>query len=83
VLNPRTALGGPRKDYMFIPWYDEDKLVNALTLDNYDVQPYFFQPDFKTCAAKVRKARPDEIPAKEICLTGQQTAKPKYNIKVF
>ena len=82
ILNPRTALGGPRRDYMFIPWYDEDKLVNALTLDNYDVQPYFFQPDFKTCAAYVRKARPDEIPSKEICLTGQQTAKPKYNINV-
>ncbi len=84
ILNPRTGLGGPRKDYMFVPWYDEDKLVNALTLDNYDVQPYFFQPDFKTCAATVRKARPDEIPPpdKEVCLTGKQTAFPKYNINV-
>jgi anaerobic selenocysteine-containing dehydrogenase len=86
VLNPKTGLGGPRKDYLFIPWFDENKLVNALTLDNYDVQPYFFQPDFKTCAAKLRKATPDEIPPggeKEKCLTGVQTAKPKYNIKVF
>ena len=86
VLNPKTALGGPRRDYMFIPWFDEDKLANALTLDNYDVQPYFFQPDFKTCAATVRKARPNEVPRSkeaETCLTGVQTSKPKYNIYVF
>ena len=79
VLNPKTGLGGPRIDYLFIPWFDENKLANALTLDNYDVQPYFFQPDFKTCAAKIRKARPDEIPKSPT----EQTAKPKYNIKVF
>ena len=79
VLNPKTGLGGPRKDYTFIPWFDENKLANALTLDNYDVQPYFFQPDYKTCAARIRKAKPSEIPKSE----KQQTAKPKYNIKVY
>ena len=79
VLNPATGLGGPRIDYLFIPWFDENKLANALTLDNYDVQPYFFQPDYKTCAARIRKARPDEIPSSP----SQQTAKPKYNIYVF
>ncbi len=78
VLNPVTGLGGPRIDYLFIPWFDENKLANALTLDNYDVQPYFFQPDYKTCAARIRKARPDEIPKSPT----QQTAKPKYNIYV-
>lgn len=77
VLDPKTGLGGPRMDYMFIPWFDENKLANALTLDNYDVQPYFFQPDFKTCAAKVRKATPDEIPKSE----KEQTSKPKYSIR--
>jgi nitrate reductase NapA len=79
VLDPKTGLGGPRTDYMFIPWFDPNKLANALTLDNYDVQPYFFQPDFKTCAAYVRKARPDEIPPGGI-YSKQQTAKPKYDI---
>ncbi|NOZ89414.1 MAG: molybdopterin oxidoreductase family protein [Crenarchaeota archaeon] len=78
VLNPKTGLGGPRKDYVFIPWFDENKLANALTLDNYDVQPYFFQPDYKTCAARLRKARPDEIPTQP----KQQTSAPKYNIDV-
>ncbi len=79
VLDPKTGLGGPRKDYMFIPWFDPNKLANALTLDNYDVQPYFFQPDYKTCAAYVRKARPDEIPKSR----AEQTGKPKYNIYIF
>ncbi|ABM81204.1 molybdopterin oxidoreductase family protein [Hyperthermus butylicus] len=79
VLNPKTGLGGPRRDYVFVPWFDENKLVNALTLDNYDVQPYFFQPDYKTCAARIRKAAPDEIPRSET----EQTGKPKYNIKVY
>ncbi|ALU11751.1 nitrate reductase [Ignicoccus islandicus DSM 13165] len=79
VLDPRTGLGGPRYDYTFIPWFDPNKLANAITLDNYDVQPYFFQPDFKTCAAYVRKARPDEIPTSE----KEQTASAKYNIYIF
>ena len=78
VLDPKTGLGGPRKDYVFIPWFDENKLANALTLDNYDVQPYFFQPDFKTCAARIRKATPDEIPRTETA----QTGKPAYTIRV-
>ncbi len=77
VLDPKTALGGPRKDYVFIPWFDENKLANAITLDNYDVQPYFFQPDFKTAAARIRKARPEEIPASP----QQQTGKPKYSLR--
>lgn len=79
VLDPKTGLGGPREDYVFIPWFDENKLANALTLDNYDVQPYFFQPDYKTCAARIRKARPDEIPTSETA----QTAKPKFSIRVI
>ena len=78
ILNPRTGLGGPRMDYVFIPWFDENKLANALTLDNYDVQPYFFQPDYKTCAARIRKATSDEIPKSDV----EQTGKPKYSIRV-
>ena len=77
VLDPKTGLGGPRKDYVFIPWFDENRLANALTLDNYDPQPYFFQPDFKTCAARIRKARPDEVPRSET----EQTARPVFSIR--
>jgi nitrate reductase NapA len=79
VLDPKTGLGGPRADYTFIPWFDANKLANAITLDNYDVQPYFFQPDFKTCAAYIRKARPDEIPPGGV-RSPVQTGKPKYDI---
>ncbi len=79
ILDPKTGLGGPRKDYVFVPWFDQYKLANALTLDNYDVQPYFFQPDYKTCAARIRKARPDEIPTSRT----QQTAKPKYRVPTY
>ncbi len=82
ILNPRTGLGGPRKDYVFVPWFDENKMPNALTLDNYDVQPYFFQPDYKTCAARIRKAKPSEIPPGG-CTSKVQTGKPKYNINVY
>jgi nitrate reductase NapA len=80
VLNPKTGLGGPRKDYLFIPWFDPNKLANALTLDNYDVQPYFFQPDFKTCAARIRKAKPDEIPPS--ITSPKQTASANYDINL-
>jgi nitrate reductase NapA len=82
ILNPKTGLGGPRKDYVFVPWFDENKMPNALTLDNYDVQPYFFQPDYKTCAARIRKAKPSEIPPGG-CTSKAQTGKPKYSIKVY
>ncbi len=81
ILNPKTGLGGPRADYTFIPWFDQYKLANAFTLDNYDVQPYFFQPDFKTAATRIRKARPDEIPPGGIW-SKEQTAKPNYDIKL-
>jgi nitrate reductase NapA len=80
VLNPKIGLGGPRKDYLFIPWFDPNKLANALTLDNYDVQPYFFQPDFKTCAARIRKAKPNEIPPS--ITSPKQTASANYDINL-
>jgi len=86
ILDPKTGLGGPRSDYVFVPWFDENKLANALTLDNYDVQPYFFQPDYKTCAATIRKAKPEEIPMDCAgknplqCVSKVQTGHPKYQL---
>ena len=78
VLDPKKRLGGPRVDYVFIPWFDENKLINAVTIDTFDVQPYFFQPDFKTAAATIRPARPDEIPRAKT----EQTAAPKYSLPI-
>jgi len=39
---------------VFVPFFDETKLINMVTLDEYD--PYSKQPDYKKCAvAIVRK----------------------------
>ncbi|HED66338.1 MAG TPA: nitrate reductase [Planctomycetes bacterium] len=46
--------GVPTKGAIFVPFFDETKLVNLATLDAID--PISKQPDFKKCAASVRKA---------------------------
>ncbi len=39
---------------VFVPWYDDKKLINLLTIDAFDKGSK--QPEFKICAVKVRKA---------------------------
>lgn len=46
--------GAPPQGSLFIPFFDERLLVNNLTLDAHC--PISKQPDFKKCAAKIRKA---------------------------
>jgi len=46
--------GQPPEGSVFIPFFDERLLVNALTLDAHD--PISKQPDYKKCAAKIRPA---------------------------
>ena len=46
--------GEPPKGSIFIPFFDETKLVNELTLDA--TCPISKQPDYKKCAARVVKA---------------------------
>ena len=36
-----------------MPFFDESLLINRLTLEAYD--PFSKQPDYKKCAARVRK----------------------------
>jgi len=55
VLNVTQATGGPRKDYIFIPWFDELKLINMIMPDFFD--PFSFQPDYKLFAVKIYKGR--------------------------
>lgn len=55
VLNVTQATGGPRKDYVFIPWFDEYKLINMIMPDFFD--PFSFQPDYKMFAVKIYKGR--------------------------
>ncbi len=45
--------GAPPEGSVFVPFFDESLLVNELTLDAYD--PFSKQPDYKKCAARIRK----------------------------
>ena len=38
---------------LFVPFFDESLLINDLTLEDFD--PFSKQPDFKKCAARVRR----------------------------
>ena len=45
--------GQPERGNLFIPFFDEHALANVLTLENYD--PFSKQPDYKKCAARIRR----------------------------
>ena len=46
--------GRPAKGQVFVPFFDEAKLINELTLDA--VCPISKQPDYKKCAVRVERA---------------------------
>lgn len=50
--------GRPPRGTIFVPFFDETKLINDCTLDAFD--PFSKQPDFKKCAARIRKT--SEVP---------------------
>jgi len=45
--------GRPPKGTVFVPFFDETKLINNVTLDAHD--PFSKQPDYKKCAVRVYK----------------------------
>jgi nitrate reductase (cytochrome) len=45
--------GAPPSGSVFVPFFDERLLINDLTLDAHD--PFSKQPDYKKCAARIRK----------------------------
>ncbi len=45
--------GSPPRGTVFVPFFDEGRLINDLTLDAHD--PFSKQPDFKKCAARVKR----------------------------
>jgi nitrate reductase NapA len=47
--------GNPPPGSVFVPFFDERLLINELTLDAHD--RFSKQPDYKKCAARIRKAR--------------------------
>jgi nitrate reductase NapA len=48
-----TGRGSPQRGMVFVPFFDEAKLVNLLTLDAFC--PISKEPDYKKCAVKVEK----------------------------
>jgi len=55
VLDITRATGGPRHDYVFIPWFDEYKLINMIMRDAFD--PFSKQADYKMFAVKIYKGK--------------------------
>jgi len=41
---------------VFVPFFDENALINALTVDDRKSWSAAGQPDFKVCAVRLRKA---------------------------
>jgi nitrate reductase NapA len=55
VLDVAKATGGPRHDYVFIPWFDEFKLINMIMRDAFD--PFSKQADYKMFAVRIYKGK--------------------------
>jgi nitrate reductase NapA len=51
--------GAPPPGSLFVPFFDERLLVNQLTLEAHD--PFSKQPDYKKCAARVKKRAAPEV----------------------
>lgn len=51
--------GAPPAGSIFVPFFDETMLINDLTLDAHC--PISKQPDFKKCAARIRKVSKTEV----------------------
>jgi nitrate reductase NapA len=47
------AKGQPRRGSVFVPFFDECKLINEVTLDSYC--PISKEPDYKKCAVRIEK----------------------------
>ncbi|MEX0585249.1 MAG: molybdopterin dinucleotide binding domain-containing protein, partial [Pirellulales bacterium] len=50
--------GKPPRGTIFVPFFDETKLINNVTLDEHD--PFSKQPDYKKCSARIRRRRSEE-----------------------
>lgn len=55
-INGRTT---PQRGTLFVPFFDENKLVNLLCLDSYC--PISKEPDYKKCAVKIRPVNKEVV----------------------
>jgi nitrate reductase NapA len=56
ALQIKASVGGrgiPGKGSVFVPFFDEERMINSLTLDA--MCPISKEPDYKKCAVKVEK----------------------------
>jgi nitrate reductase NapA len=53
--------GRPPRGTVFVPFFDETRLVNHCTVDHLD--PFSKQPDYKKCAVRVVKKKTQEVPS--------------------
>lgn len=49
--------GKPPRGSLFVPFFDQRLMINEVTLGAID--PHSKQPDYKKCAAKVLKSKPE------------------------
>jgi len=55
-ITARASIGGrvtPQRGMVFVPWFDEDVMINRVTLDAFC--PISKQTDYKKCAVRVEK----------------------------
>jgi len=52
--------GSPPPGSLFVPFFDERLMINELTLDAHD--PFSKQPDYKKCAARLRRRTTSGVP---------------------
>ena len=55
IVLPAWVTDRARPGMVFVPWFDENKLINMLTIDDLESLSGAFEPDYKVCAAKVLK----------------------------
>jgi len=55
LILPAWVTDRARPGMVFVPWFDETKLINMLTVDDLKSLSGAFEPDYKVCAIKIAK----------------------------
>ncbi len=55
IVLPVWVTDRARPGMVFVPWFDENKLINMLTVDDPESWSGAGEPDYKVCAAKLMK----------------------------
>ncbi len=56
IVLPVWVTERARPGMVFVPWFDETKLINQLTIDALESLSGAFEPDYKVCAVKLARA---------------------------